>query len=157
MLKLRLRATSAPYREECLRQSGLVHGELPSSDLLAPKKAEDGTWVMSRNNSAECKMPLIDAVGDNGKFVDAILADPEKYVGKTLCAAEKFYTLQEIVEEMSKSTGEEVVYKQIEVGEFRKGLRFGGDIFVDIFADYFGSMEEFGYYGAGGEEAGCLG
>jgi hypothetical protein len=34
-------------------------------------------------------MPLHDAIEDPGKFVCAILAEPEKFEGKRLCAAER--------------------------------------------------------------------
>ena len=62
-------------------------------------------------------MPLIAAVDDGGKFVGAILAEPDKYEGKTFCAATAFYSGEEIAAALSRSTGQKVVYKQVLVEE----------------------------------------
>jgi uncharacterized protein YbjT (DUF2867 family) len=98
---------------------------------------------MARHTSPETQFPLINAVGDTGKFVGAILAEPDKYEGKTFCAATALYSLREIVDIMSKATGKTVVYKQIPLEEFKKSLSFG----VDLFVEFFSFEEEFGYYG----------
>jgi uncharacterized protein YbjT (DUF2867 family) len=120
---------------------------------LAPRLAADGsgTWVMARHNSAKTKVPLIDAVGDTGKFVGAILAEPDKYVGKTFCAATALYSLEEICATISKTTGERVVYKQISQSEFENSLPFDGSL-LDIFSEGYGALEEFGYFGPRTEE-----
>ncbi len=114
-----------------------------SQTALPPRQAPDGTWVMARHTSPETQFPLINAVGDTGKFVGAILAEPDKYEGKTFCAATALYSLREIVDIMSKATGKTVVYKQIPLEEFKKSLSFG----VDLFVEFFSFEEEFGYYG----------
>lgn len=44
-------------------------------------------WIMSRNVSASAKVGSIDAIGDTGKFIVAILAELDKYEGKVFCAA----------------------------------------------------------------------
>ena len=114
--------------------------------FFAPQKAPDGTWVMTRHVSAKAQYPLVDAVGDSGKFVGAILAEPDKYEGKTFCAATALYSLEEVAAIMSKATGKTVIYKQMPDEDFRKQLPFGGDV-ADVFIEGFKSMEEFGYYG----------
>jgi len=115
--------------------------------FLAPRKAPDGTWVFSRHNSPESRLPLIDAVGDTGKFVGAILAEPDKYEGKSFYAATALYSLEEIAAILSKATGQTFVYKQISVEDFQKGLPFDDETFIGIFVDYFSYVEDFGYYG----------
>ncbi|KAH7330550.1 hypothetical protein BKA65DRAFT_566037 [Rhexocercosporidium sp. MPI-PUGE-AT-0058] len=125
--------------------------------FLAPKEAADGTWVMSRLNSPDLRrFPLIDAVADTGKFVGAILAEPDKYEGKTFCAAQAFYSLNEICALLSKSSGKNIVYKQISVEQFKKGLPFGDDPvsvdMVEISGEGFSYYEEFGYWGPNSEE-----
>ena len=117
-----------------------------SQNFLAPRQAPDGTWVMARHTSPKTQFPLIDAIGDTGKFIGAILAEPDKYEGKTFCAATALYSLEEIVASMSKATGKTVVYKQIPLEDFKKSLSFLGDL-ADIFAEGFSYQEEFGYYG----------
>ena len=51
--------------------------------FLAPQQALDGTWNMARHTSRKTQLPFIDAVGATGKFVGAILAEPNKYEDKT--------------------------------------------------------------------------
>jgi uncharacterized protein YbjT (DUF2867 family) len=124
--------------------------------FLAPYRAVDKVdgktkWIMTRNNSPKAKLPLIDAVADIGKFVGVVLAAPDKYVGKVLHAAEGFYSLEEIAAALAKSTGEDIVYRQVSDEEFRKQMPFTG-IVADIFVEGFHFMEEFGYFGPAGEE-----
>ncbi|KAL9094412.1 MAG: hypothetical protein Q9165_003262 [Trypethelium subeluteriae] len=117
-----------------------------SQSFLSPQQAPDGTWVMTRHASPKSQIPLIDASGDTGKFVGAILADPNKYEGKTFYAATAFYSLEDIAAVISKATGKTVVYKQISLEDFRNGLSFP-DSLTDIFAEGFKYQEEFGYFG----------
>ncbi|KAF2120668.1 hypothetical protein BDV96DRAFT_609818 [Lophiotrema nucula] len=116
--------------------------------FVAPQPAADGIWILTRNHSLKTQLPLIDAVGDTGKFVGAILAEPEKYSGKTFCAAVKLYTFEEIVDLLSKSSGKTIKFKQIPDEEFKASLPLMGDVFVEGYR--YG--EEFGYFGPGTEE-----
>ncbi|KAI2467909.1 hypothetical protein F4781DRAFT_288233 [Annulohypoxylon bovei var. microspora] len=119
--------------------------------FLAPRQDADGTWVFTRHVSPKTQFPLIDAVGDTGKFVGAILAEPEKYAGQTFCAATRMYTLEEIVATIAKATGQKVVFKQIPTEEFTKNLDIP-PVLAEIFAEVFQYQEEFGYYGPEGEK-----
>jgi uncharacterized protein YbjT (DUF2867 family) len=120
--------------------------------FLAPKQDPDGTWVMVRQASPQTKLPLIDAVGDTGKFVGAILAEPDKYEGKTFCVAVGLYTYEEIAAILSKATGQTIVYRQIPVKDFRETLSGLPDSLVDVFVDGFSFQEEFGYFGPNEKE-----
>ena len=86
---------------------------------------------------------MIDAFRDIGKFVGAILAEPNKYEGKPFCAAAALYSWEEVAAIMSKATGKTVIYKQIPLEEFKKSLPFEPDIFVEAFI----YQEKFGYFG----------
>lgn len=123
-----------------------------SQTFLAPKQdpKQADTWILTRNMSPYTQMPLIDAVGDGGKFVGAILAEPEKFEGKRICAATKFYSWSEIAAMLSKHTGKNVVYKQESNEEFAKTLPPPA---APIFIDYFSYIEDHGYFGPGGQEA----
>ncbi|XXG94147.1 hypothetical protein Hte_000399 [Hypoxylon texense] len=121
-----------------------------SQPFLGPQPAPDGTWVMARNVSPKTQMPLIDAIGDSGKFVGAILAEPDKYEGKTFFAAAALYSLEEIAAIMSKATGKTVVYKQVSDEEFAKNLPAP---FGDILVEGFKCQEEFGYFGPDAEKS----
>ena len=114
--------------------------------FLAPKEETEGNWIMIRHNSPNAKLPLIDAVGDTGKFVGAILAQPEKFEGKTLYAATANYSLKEVATTMTKTTGKNVVYKQVSREEFKQILLPLGDV-GDVFVEGFSYMEEYGYFG----------
>lgn len=115
---------------------------------LLPRDTGDGTWLMARHMSPTALIPLIDAAGDSGKFVGAILADPGKYEGKTLHAATALYSLDQIAAIMSKATGKQIVYKQIPVEDFKKSVPFAADAIADIFS----FTDEFGYFGPDSEK-----
>ncbi|KAJ9486689.1 hypothetical protein VN97_g6626 [Penicillium thymicola] len=120
---------------------------LQAQNFLAPTQAPDGTYVLARHTSPQTQFPLVDAVGDTGKFVGAILAEPKKYQGKRLHAATKLYTVEEITALLSKSSGKPIVYEQVSTEEFKAGLPF----FQDVFAEGFSFMDEYGYFGPGSE------
>lgn len=127
---------------------GFFMENIQSQPFFAPTQALNGTWILARPNSSKTKFPYIHATRDTGKFIGAILTEPEKYEGKTFCAAEKLYSLEEIAAIISKASGKNVIYKQISVEEFKSGLAFAPDLFADGFL--FG--EEYGYFGPGTEE-----
>ena len=110
--------------------------------FFPPRPApDDGTWVMTGVTAPTTRVPLIDVVGDTGKFVGAILEQPDRYAGHTFCAAAGLYSWEEITAAMSEATGKRVVYRRVEVEEFKKGFPF------DAVVDGLCSVEEFGYWG----------
>ncbi|KAF2024434.1 NAD(P)-binding protein [Setomelanomma holmii] len=113
--------------------------------------SEEEVWAFQRPMPSHIKTPYIEAVSDVGKFVGAILSDPEKYAGKTLLASQALYTQDEIVSALVKATGKKIVYKQVSVDEFAKSIDFLGG-FAEIFVEGFQAQEEYGYYGPGTEE-----
>lgn len=127
---------------------GYFMENLQSQPFLAPRRAPDGTWVLARHTSPKTLSPYLDAVGDTGKFVGAILAEPDKYEGKTFCAAAALYSWEELAAIMSEATGKTVVYRQIPLAEFKESLPFMADLFVDGFS----YQEEFGYFGPDSNE-----
>ncbi|KAJ1323591.1 NmrA family NAD(P)-binding protein [Microdochium nivale] len=131
----------------------------------ADKWAVEGEeeWVLSRPCAPDARVPLIAAKADVGKFVGAILAEPDKYAtntgaaqadgrGRTLCAATATYSFEEVAQIASKATGKKIVYEQISLDQFREslaGLPLNlGDIFVDAYAAYGVT----GYFGKDAEE-----
>ena len=113
-----------------------------------PQPTTDGTWVLTHNNSPKTRIPWINAIRDTGKFVGAILAEPDKYEGKTFCAATAFYSWEEVAAIMSKTSGKTVVYHQVSSEEYRKSLPLDPDLFLEGFSCH----EEFGYYGSESEK-----
>ena len=107
--------------------------------------------MLAHHVSSETQFPLIDVVGDTSKFVGAILSEPDKYEGKTFCAAMALYSLDEIVGIMSRGTGKTVVYRQISREDFKKRLLFS-DRLVDNLVENLSYQEEFGYFGPHAEK-----
>lgn len=117
--------------------------------VAAPRRASDGkTFVMSLPISGNTTIPLIDAGGDTGKFTGSILASPEQYDGKTLCVADRLYSLEEIAAIFSQVTGETVVYNEVSLDDFMSYVPVGGDSLAELLRYY----KEFGYYGENTKE-----
>lgn len=135
------------FMENLQAQKFLAPTKLATATTTSTSPEEAETWVYSRPVPASTKMPLLDAIGDTGKFVGAILAAPDKYAGKTLCAASAHYSHQEIVDALSKSAGKKIVFRQIPWDDFRAGLPWIPDVWVDAFR----AQEDFGYFGPEGE------
>ncbi|RYP02792.1 hypothetical protein DL765_010683 [Monosporascus sp. GIB2] len=43
-----------------------------SQTFLASRQAPGGTWIITRHTSLNSQMPLVDAVGNTGRFVEAL-------------------------------------------------------------------------------------
>ena len=119
-----------------------------NTPILAPQQASDGTWIVAFQSSPKAQWRLIDAVGDTGKFVGAILAEPDRYEGKTFCAVSASYNFEEVVTILSKATGKTIIYKQISIEDYKKSLPFAQDIIPETFS----YLEEFDYWGPDTEE-----
>jgi uncharacterized protein YbjT (DUF2867 family) len=116
---------------------------------MGPRPGPDGRLAITNFAKPETTYPLIDIATDTGKFIGAILSQPEKYAGKTFCAATRIYTMAEIVETISKVDGKEIVYNQIPKDVYAKYLPEGSrEALVNMHA-YF---EYCGYYGRESKE-----
>lgn len=112
--------------------------------ILAPHPTGDGTYAISSIISPRSQFPLIEIAGDTGKYVGAILAEPEKYEGRVFCAATAIYTLEDIAATISKVTGKTVKYVQVPEDVLRKFVPPPGD---DIIIEMLLYVQDFGYYG----------
>ncbi|KAF7188498.1 NmrA-like family domain-containing protein 1 [Pseudocercospora fuligena] len=119
-----------------------------SQPFLTAQRDSNGAWIMARPHSANTSYPLIAAVEDIGKFVGAILAEPERYERKRLCAAEALYSVEDIAKQLSKSAGQKIVFKQVSTEDFDRNIPFMADVFVDAYC----FAGEYGYFGPGMEE-----
>lgn len=133
-----------------IKSSSLVVASFMENFIAMAPKLDPASkkWVIKQINSPQSKLALIAVVEDMGKFVGKILAEPDRYEGRTVNAAQGRYSFEEIAASIGKATGREVVYQQIGVEEFKENTPFMGDVLVEIFR-YF---EEFGLYGADEEE-----
>ena len=110
----------------------------------------DETMVLALHASPGARFPVIAAVEDTGKFVGAILAEPDRFAGERIDAAAEMLSWEEVCEAMTRVTGRKIVYRQVPVEEYRAGLPpAAADLFVEVFSYY----EEFGYFGPDTEES----
>ncbi|KZF18979.1 NAD(P)-binding protein [Xylona heveae TC161] len=94
-------------------------------------------------------IPQIDIEHDTGKYVGAILADPEKFEGKTLAASTELCTHAGIAAALAKKTGRKVVYKQVPVEMWKQFLPPVG---ANMLSEMMLYIDEFGYYGPNTKE-----
>ena len=111
---------------------------------MAPRPAGDGTYAIANIHTPETKFPWIDVVGDTGKFIGAILAEPEKYEGKVLYASSSIHSLDEAAQIISKVTGKTVKYSQIPQNKYRGFLP---PAVADSLLNMFLYIQDCGYYG----------
>ncbi|ORX89427.1 NmrA family transcriptional regulator [Basidiobolus meristosporus CBS 931.73] len=116
---------------------------------MAPRPVGDGSYALSSIASKDSLVPLIEIASDTGKYVGAILAEPDKYEGKVFSASTKLYTYEQIADALSHATGKQVNYQQLPKETFKGFLP---PIFKDYFVDMLSYIEEFGYYGPQTEE-----
>ena len=112
--------------------------------FMGPRPAGDGTYAIANFVTPETKLPLIDTVDDTGKYVGAILAEPDKYEGNVLSAATRLYSYSEIVKKMSEASGKTVKYKQLPLNVWKGFLPAES---ADCLVDMFLWTQDYGYYG----------
>ncbi|KAG9194318.1 hypothetical protein G6011_04353 [Alternaria panax] len=108
-----------------------------------PSPANDGTFVLADMLPGNTPVPYID-IADTGKWVGAILAEPDRYVGKFFAAAADFYTPDEVANVMSKVTGKTVTHVQLP-DEVARG--FFPETFREQLYEMWVLNREYGYYG----------
>jgi uncharacterized protein YbjT (DUF2867 family) len=108
-----------------------------------PSPSNDGTFMLADILPDDTEVPYID-ITDTGKWVGAILADPDKYEGKFFAAAEGFYTHKQAAEIISKVTGKTVKHVKLpdEVVKdfFPEGMR-------EALYEMWVLNREYGYFG----------
>jgi uncharacterized protein YbjT (DUF2867 family) len=114
------------------------------SGIMAPHPVGDGTYALSNVVSPQTQLPLIDIAGDTGKYVGAVLAEPEKFEGKVLSAATRLYSMEEITEILSHVTGKTVKYNQLPEQVFKGFLPPPA---VEHLVQMLLYFQDFGYYG----------
>ena len=117
--------------------------------FMGPRPVGDGSYAIANFVKPETQLPLIDTVDDTGKYVGAILADPDKYEGKVFSSCTRLYTYSEIVETMSKSSGKTVHYKQLPLDVWKSFLPAES---ADYLVDMFLWIQDYGYFGPQTEE-----
>lgn len=133
-------------RSQPIKSAFFAPGSFMSNyeSVMAPRDAGDGTFSITNCVSPTTELPLVDTANDTGKYVGAILAQPELYEGKVFSAATRPYSLGEIARIMSQTSGKTVVYKQLPAEVFGGFMPEGRGKELIQMMEYF---QEFGYYG----------
>jgi uncharacterized protein YbjT (DUF2867 family) len=109
-----------------------------------PSQSGGGTYAMTNVFNPDTQLPLIDVNGDTGKWVGAILAEPDAYAGKCLDCATRLYTVTEVADIMSKATGKKVTYNQVPDEVM---IKFMPPHFDEEYLQMLQLMRDYGYYG----------
>jgi uncharacterized protein YbjT (DUF2867 family) len=118
---------------------------------MAPRpvgKDQPGVYAITNIVPGDAPFPWIDVAADTGKCVGIILADPNRFDGRTLYAANEFRTYDEVAARISALTGKTVKYVAVPEGTFRSFLPVHAQ---EPVVNMFKFCAEFGYYGPDGE------
>ncbi len=105
----------------------------------------DGSYSISSVVKSATMVPLLDIVGDTGKFVGRILAQPDRYEGQFLAAATKMYSFGDIARIIGEKSGKTVVFKRISDDTMRSALPPSHAAELVEMMVFF---REYGYYGS---------
>ncbi|GAB1313684.1 NmrA-like family domain-containing protein 1 [Madurella fahalii] len=114
---------------------------------MAPRPVgpdQPGVYAITNIFSGSRVFPWIDIVADTGKFVGAILAEPDKFATKVVYASSCLYSLDQVAAKISAFTGKTVKYVAVPEHELRAHLPPG---MQDSIINMFWFIDEFGYYG----------
>lgn len=112
----------------------------------------DNAWTFGLPVPGSAPIPLLDTVGDTGKFVKGILLNREKTLGKRILGATDYYTADEIVKQFKEKypeAGATAKYAEMPHGVY-KGILQKVGMSEDIAEELLQNMRllnEFGYYG----------
>lgn len=111
---------------------------------FGPSPLGDGTYGIFNIINPYRKIAFIDIVGDAGKFVGAILANPDRYEGKVISGAANLYTMNEVAQNISEVSGKTVKYNQVTEEVFRGFLPPQA---ADDLVGMFKHINDNGYFG----------
>ncbi|AEO66450.1 fc10bd08-5de6-46f2-81e3-354333392e8f [Thermothielavioides terrestris] len=113
---------------------------------MGPRPVADqpGVYAISSILPGDAPAPWIDAAADTGKFVGAILADPDRFAGQTLWAASEVLSYNQVAAKISAATGKTVNYVALPEATFRAYLP---PAMQEPLVGMFNFIAEYGYYG----------
>lgn len=126
---------------------GMFMQNFLTNQIPRPIPGQEGgvpTYAIANFISPDAPFPLIEAAKDSGKYVAAILAEPEKYVDQTLSAATGFYSYNECAEIITRLTGKKTIYAQIPQEQWTSYLPPGYQRSMTAMMHW---IEKPGYYG----------
>ena len=110
---------------------------------------EPGVYAIANVPNPDTRIPLLATAADSGKYVAAILANPDKYAGEVFYGATKLYSYDEVAKAIGEATGKTVKYKQLPAEVFKGFLPPASAESAVAMLQWF---KDFGYYGPKTEE-----
>ncbi|KAF5024821.1 hypothetical protein F66182_3060 [Fusarium sp. NRRL 66182] len=137
-----------PIKSSFFAPAAFMQNFLGTQMAPQPSPANDGSFILGNLCDVGNKLPLID-ITDTGKWVGAVLADPDKYAGKRFAAAERCYTWDEMARILSSVTGKTVVHQKVPDDVFKS---FIPEVMRDQAFEMWALCRDYGYYGANTED-----
>jgi uncharacterized protein YbjT (DUF2867 family) len=140
---------SLPVKSSFFAPGGFMQNLLTT---MAPRPVgndQPGVYTIAQMVPGNMPFPWIDTTSDSGKFVGAILSNPDTFAGKVLSASSVLNTLDEVAAKISAQTGKTVQYITIPEEGFRAYLP---PFMQEPISNMYKFMAEYGYYGPGTEE-----
>ena len=116
---------------------------------LPGSEGGETTYAIANFIAPDVRFPCIETVQDSGKYVGAILANPDQYAGSLLCASTALYSYQECADIITRITGTKTIYAQLPEEQWASYLPPG---FTDSMTAMFRFMASHGYYGPQSQE-----
>jgi uncharacterized protein YbjT (DUF2867 family) len=113
-----------------------------------PSPNGDGTHVLANCLYGSSRVPFID-ITETGKWVGAILAEPDRFEGKQFAAAAEILTMQEVCEVVSRVSGKTVGHQNLPDETFKGFLPEG--LRQQLF-EMWAFQRDYGYYGPSMDE-----
>ncbi|OSS53040.1 hypothetical protein B5807_02427 [Epicoccum nigrum] len=137
-----------PVRSSFFAPASFMQNLMGNAMRPQPSRDGDGDFVLANCMHPHSRVPFID-ITESGKWVGAILADPDRYAGKQFAAASEILSMDEVVRIVSRVTGKTVRYQKVPDEVFKgfmpEGLR-------QQLYEMWAFNRDFGYYGASMDE-----
>lgn len=112
-----------------------------------PKPDAEGVYVFEGPVRQDLLLGYIDVDKDTGRFVAAVLDDPEKYKGKSVKLPGEWMTFPELARRWSAATGKKARYQRVSYEEYANQFSSFGQGFVDIIREMYMYVNLYGCYG----------
>jgi len=150
---------SKAHIEEYVRSTGMPSSfflpgyymsNIPGGNLRQSPPNNDWTFALPVPGSAP--IPLLDTVGDTGKFVKGILLNREKTLGKRILGATDYYTGDQLVKQFQEKypeAGKSAKYAELPHQVYQGILQSAGlpEFAAEELLQNMRLLNEFGYYG----------
>ena len=116
------------------------------------KLPPNNDWALALPMPDETPIPLLDAAGDTGKFVKAILTHRDTLLGKDVLAATAYYNPKQIVatfQELYPETGKAAKFLRTSKEDYKAALAENGmpEKAQEELYENMAFMNDYGYYG----------